>query len=213
MSRNIYITLLFVIFVLNNETARASTQTVSNIHFKSSKMNTSTKVQEIFKTIPNYPNYQVSNLGNLIVLPRYVKGRWGKVFKKGYNINGYITKKGYLRTTLGGKDGIRTHFFIHQLVAMAFLNHFRDNNKAQIDHIDNNRLNNNVNNLQILTALEHSHKTKKEIKSSSKYIGVSWFERDSLWRARFKTKHLGYFKTEIEASNAHKEAVKKYLYV
>ena len=56
-----------------------------------------------------------------------------------------------------------------------------------------------------------NHQNRNHVESSSKYPGVSWFERDQKWRARItvnrKGKHLGYFDTEIEAFNAYKQAV------
>ncbi len=49
--------------------------------------------------------------------------------------------------------------------------------------------------------------TKKNIESSSKYIGVYWHTQSDAWRARItidqKRKHLGNFKLEIDAAKAY----------
>lgn len=55
-----------------------------------------------------------------------------------------LSKKGYPRVNLNGKC-----FFIHRIVAEHFL--INNENFPQINHIDGNKLNNNVNNLEWVT--------------------------------------------------------------
>jgi hypothetical protein len=98
---------------------------------------------EKFKGIPNYKGlYQVSNLGRVKSLKR-----------KNVRMNRFLKPslhKGYFKVTLC-ENGQQKAFDIHQLVAMAFLNHKPNNYLLVVDHIDNNPLNNNVENLQIIT--------------------------------------------------------------
>jgi hypothetical protein len=57
------------------------------------------------------------------------------------------------------KDGKRKYFAIHRLVAMMFIPN--PNNYEQIDHLDGNKLNNNVENLEWVTAKENqNHATR-----------------------------------------------------
>lgn len=92
---------------------------------------------EIWKDIPDYEGlYQVSNLGN-------VKN------KKTCKLKAQMTNKyGYLRVCLW-KDGNYKNFTTHQLVAKTFLEN--KNNYSQINHKDENKLNNKVENLEWCT--------------------------------------------------------------
>ena len=92
---------------------------------------------------------------------------------------------------------------------MAFLGHKPSGNKLVVDHIDFDRTNNHLSNLRIITHRENTN--RKHIKSSSKYIGVSWYKSRKRWCAKIKinnkTKHLGYFIDELEASSAYQVAL------
>ena len=82
----------------------------------------------------------------------------------------------------------------------------------QIDHIDNNGLNNQKNNLRIVT---HSQNMMNKHKrwGVSKHKGVSFFKRDNNWRAYIsinkKQIHLGYFNFEIKAAMAYNKSAKE----
>lgn len=168
-------------------------------------------MKEIFKNIPNYEGYyQVSNLGNVRTLNRYVKHwRGGKRLIKGKQCILTKQSKGYLvvdTCVLGIKKQQR----VNQLVAMAFLNHIPCGHKLIVDHIDNNKLNNNLENLQIITSRENS---SKDTKGKSIFIGVSWCKVMNKWRAQIyingKVKYLGSFLNEIEASITYQKALQQ----
>ena len=76
--------------------------------------------------------------------------------------------------------------------------------------LNNKSKTNKVENLEIVTQRENAN--KKHIKSSSKYIGVSWKKRDKKWvssiRINGKKKYLGSFTDELEAHNAYQKALK-----
>ena len=84
------------------------------------------------------------------------------------------------------------------------------NRKLQIDHIDNNGLNNQRKNLRIVTPRENSSNSRKRRlgKTSSKYVGVHLFH-GKYWSAKIDRKHLGYFKTEQEASKVYQQALRR----
>lgn len=63
-----------------------------------------------------------------------------------------IDKYGYKNVVLT-KNGKRKTYLVHRLVGQAFIPN--PNNYPQIDHIDGNRLNNKVNNLEWVTAKEN----------------------------------------------------------
>ena len=67
----------------------------------------------------------------------------------------HISNRGYLRVSLC-KDGKMKHYSIHKLVAEAYIPN--PENLPQIDHIDNNKMHNYVNNLQWITCRDNVRK-------------------------------------------------------
>lgn len=95
-------------------------------------------MEEEWKTIKDYPNYQVSNLGNVKSLD--YKGTGKEKIKKSED-NG----NGYLRVVLY-KNGKGKHYYVHRLVAQAFITN--PDNLPQVNHKDENPSNNCVSNLE-----------------------------------------------------------------
>lgn len=107
---------------------------------------------EIWKDILGYEGYyQVSNLGNVRGIDRKVKSKINKTgfrIVKGKKISPHINKYGYLSIRLR-KEGSTKAFTIHRLVAMTFIPN--PNNYPSVNHIDENKLNNTVSNLEWCT--------------------------------------------------------------
>lgn len=105
---------------------------------------------EIWKDIKGYEGlYQISNLGRVKSLERLIKCRKCDERIKVPS----ITNRGYYRLPLC-KYGKIKYYHIHRLVAEAFLPN--EENKPTVDHIDRNRLNNNVSNLRWATYKEQN---------------------------------------------------------
>ena len=93
-------------------------------------------MSKFFKVIPGYNNYLISENGEI-----YSK-KSNKILSPGK------IGRGYLKVTLW-KNGKYKNFLVHRLVAMTFLDN--PNNLPQINHIDGNKLNNHISNLEFCT--------------------------------------------------------------
>lgn len=104
--------------------------------------------QEIWKDIPDFEGlYQVSNLGNVKTLERTTKNKQGTCLRKEKLLNLNISNRGYVNVKLyNTSKNIKKTIFVHKLVGLCFLNNA--NQYKEINHIDGNKLNNNINNLE-----------------------------------------------------------------
>lgn len=158
-------------------------------------------MEEIWKDIPDYEGlYNVSNYGKV----RSFKYGKEKILK------GSLSKRGYIQYTLSCKENKKNRVYLaHQLVAMAFLGHKPNGFKLVIDHINDNKLDNRKENLQIVTQRFNSCKTQG--KYSSQYKGVSWHRQNNKWRAdafiNNKSKYLGSYENEYDAHLAYQNAL------
>lgn len=102
---------------------------------------------EIWKDIEGYEGlYQVSNEGRVrsidrIVIQKNFKGNFVEAHYKGKILGHFFNKMGYKRVALN-KNNKNKKFSIHRLVAKAFIPN--PHNFPQVNHIDENKLNNTV---------------------------------------------------------------------
>jgi hypothetical protein len=150
---------------------------------------------EEYRPIPNYPNYEVSNLGNV------------RQKLKNKILKGSPDKAGYLRVSLCD-DSIVKVTKIHRIVAEVFLEN--PDNKNQVDHINNDKNDNSVNNLRWCTSQENNRNKPKSVKNTSGIKGVCWDKYANKWKAGIKLDgisiHIGNF-TNIE--DAKQARIKK----
>ena len=106
-------------------------------------------MEENWKDIEGYEGlYQVSNLGRV------------KRVKTDRVLKGYKNTCGYLIINLC-ENSIVSSKKIHRLVAQAFIPN--PDNKSQVNHIDEDKTNNNIDNLEWVTAKENNnHGTRNE---------------------------------------------------
>jgi hypothetical protein len=105
-------------------------------------------MEEIWKDIVNHEGYyQVSNLGRVKSLERkiYIFNKTNFKLKEKILLSHTISK-GYSRISLL-KDKINKKYLVHRLVAQAFIEN-TNSNLNQVNHIDGNKKNNEVNNLE-----------------------------------------------------------------
>ena len=156
--------------------------------------------KEEWKPVKDYEGlYEVSNLGNV----KSLKLGKEKILK--LSVDG----AGYLRCNLS-LNGIAKQVKAHQLVAMAFLNHTPCGFKLVVDHINDDKLDNRVENLQVVT--NRFNVCKTQYNYSSKYKGVYWNKQKNKWKSQIRINkkriHLGYFNCELTASIAYQNKLK-----
>lgn len=87
------------------------------------------KITRILRVIKDFPNYRITTDGQVYSITR------------GHYLKPYITNAGYYKINLY-KNGKYKKFFVHRLVANAFLPNL--DNLPVVNHKDENKLNNNV---------------------------------------------------------------------
>lgn len=112
-------------------------------------------MKEMWKWIPSFEeHYKASNLGNIKSVNRVTDGRPNELKTiKGKQLKPAIGNGGYFRVSLC-INGKRRNYSVHRLVAFTFLG---KSDKKCVNHIDCNKLNNNINNLEWCTHKENTH--------------------------------------------------------
>ncbi len=110
---------------------------------------------ELWKDVIGYEGYyQISNKGNVRSLDRFD----GVHDRRGTVIIPNLKRNGYLQVGLR-KHRTRKWVGVHRLVAIHFIEN--PNNKPQVNHIDGNKQNNTVENLEWVTAKENQNHAVK----------------------------------------------------
>lgn len=117
---------------------------------------------EIWKNIPEFPNYQVSNKGEVKSL-NYNQTKKEKIMKPHKNIGGY------LQIQLSKKGKIK-NITVHRLVAEAFIPN--PLNLPQINHRNEDKTDNRVENLEYCDAKYNSNFGTRNERVSKKLKGV-----------------------------------------
>jgi hypothetical protein len=153
---------------------------------------------EEYKIIEGFENYSISNFGNV------------KINKTGKIIKPILNQCGYCRIYLY-KNGKRKTFSVHRLVALTFVPN--PENKPSIDHINNDRTNNNVNNLRWCTNQQNQFNKGIAKNNTSGVKGVYFKKEIGKWCAQLKNNgknfHLGYFDNIEDAKKARQTKAKE----
>jgi hypothetical protein len=117
------------------------------------------------------------------------------------SLSGYIAEDGYRRIRVDGK-----YYYIHRLIWFLITSKIVPDDLF-IDHIDGNRLNNDINNLRLATSLENQYNKFRQRNGSSVYKGVWYDSKKSCWKAAIRLKdtrkYIGQFESELEAAIAY----------
>jgi len=165
---------------------------------------------EEWRDISGYEGlYQVSDLGRVKSLDRLrPNGPKSQYMMKGRTLSpGVSGDTGYLTVNICGKS-----YSIHRLVAKTFISNL--NNLPEVNHKDQDKTNNNLNNLEWVTRSENTTHGVRKRKFHSKYAGVTWDKARNRWRVILmlgkQQKFIGRFKNEIEAGQAYINALDLY---
>lgn len=169
---------------------------------------------EIWKDVVGYEGfYQVSNLGNVKSIERTSinAGSYsGYINTKTKYLKKIKNKYGYECVVLT-KNRKRTSFSVHRLVAVAFLPQVE--NKNEVNHIDRNKSNNQLSNLEWCNRSENIRHYYDSINTSSKYTGVSYQKDRKKWISYVDVNGvritLGRFDTELIAYETRENFIKK----
>lgn len=168
-------------------------------------------MEEIWKDIKGYEGlYEVSNLGNVRRYYKYDKHTYNPHFKvlliKPNNC-GYLNVKLY-------KNGSYKHFQVHRLVAEAFLPN--PDNLPQVNHKDENKVNNSVSNLEWCTAKYNcnygTHNERSRIGNVGKIVSqetrykISLSKQGSIAHNRTKIKQINNIGETLNIFDSIKDA-------
>lgn len=111
--------------------------------------------REVWKPIVGYEGrYDVSNLGRVRSLPKY-RSTDTRILKP------YVNKNGYCYVQLSDENSKVKQHRVHKLVVEAFTDYRSDGYTptSVINHIDGNKTNNSLENLEVCTQYENLHKS------------------------------------------------------
>ena len=152
-----------------------------------------------FRDIPDFPNYKINENG----VVKNVKTN--KIMKQTLGTYNY-----YFLNLSNETIKAKSHQ-IHRLVGLIFIPNDNEN-YTMIDHIDNNKHNNNVNNLRwVNSQLNNRNKTKIINTCSSNYYGVYYDKARVKWASKIsinnRTISMGRYNTEREAAVARDQYI------
>lgn len=145
------------------------------------------KNEEIWKTYPEFPWVEGSNLGRVRTIDRYINGKNGLHPVKGRVLKQHRDKDGYMRVRVSVNGG-RVNRFVHRVIASCFIKN--PNNFEQINHKNCIRDDNRVENLEWCT---HEYNTTYREK-----YGIACSR--PVFAVNLKTQEVLWFKSQMEAS-------------
>lgn len=148
-------------------------------------------MKEIWKPIKDYEGlYEISNFGNVKILARnytrynYLTKRYN-IIKVKEKITQGTTNGGYRRICLT-KNKVEKNKHIHKLVAEAFIPN--PNNYSYVNHIDGNKQNNYIDNLEWCTLYQNNtHAYKTGLRKSTDITPILQYDLEGNFIREYKS--------------------------
>jgi hypothetical protein len=157
--------------------------------------------------------YTIFEDGSIISNDRFCNSRWGKRRVKRKKLKPKISTEGYLSVALC-LDGKRKDWHIHRLLALHFLPN--PDKSKQVDHLDGNKLNNDLSNLKFVTHGENRlNEFDKNLrinpKGEKRYNSkaVNQYSNDMVFVAKYKSTGEASRATGIWSENIRRAAAGK----
>ena len=140
-------------------------------------------MEEVWKAIPEWESYEVSNFGRIRSIDRIInvnapcqwKAAKGRIRKPQFD------QHGYLQVQLN-HNGKRKVMKIHRAVAMAFIPN--PDNKPCVNHIDNDPTNNRLENLEWVTMKENSQWMVKQGRADRNEQWINRLKKSLEWTTK-----------------------------
>ena len=141
-----------------------------------------------FEQIEGFSSYRINRLGQI----------WSDISNK--FMKPQIDSFGYYITNLKGDDGKQKTVKFHQLVAITFLGHKPNGHTIVVDHINYNKLDNRLSNLQLISNRENLSKDAYRTKKSSLPLGISKAGNKYIFHSWYVSRYYKWgFKTLVQA--------------
>ena len=152
------------------------------------------------RRIPGYTKYGISKEGRLYDLDTVEE------------IQPLLTQKYPTVNVRDADRGCKKAVFLHRLVALAWVGNEDFVTKPIVNHIDGNKLNNNIDNLRWATHQENNRNSQLSTRNTSGVKGVTFNKRDKKWfvqlRVNSKCHSFGYYDDkELAELNNPKQSI------
>ena len=140
-------------------------------------------MDEVWKDINGYSGvYQVSNFGRVRSIDHLDCNKRNRI--KGRILKPGLKSNGYFQVALSDSTGKSKNYYVHKLVMETFVGECPKD--CEINHIDENKTNNNVSNLEYVShRININHGTNLWRRSQKHRKAIQQFSKDGIYMAEF----------------------------